>query len=134
MSFFQLGPFFNLALNEVVSSSGSRKMGLQATCSDANSFYFQLERITKDRSLFCNSTCEPWKSLGLRGGEHEGFFGLQAEKIGLKHIWVFPNIGVPQNGWFTMENPIKMDDLAGTRVPLFLEIPIWQVSHQTSFF
>ena len=26
-------------------------------------------------------------------------------------IWVFPKIGVPQNGWFTMENPIKMDDL-----------------------
>ena len=21
-------------------------------------------------------------------------------------IWVFPKIGVPQNGWFTMENPI----------------------------
>ena len=26
---------------------------------------------------------------------------------------MFPKIVVPQNGWFKMENPIKMDDLGG---------------------
>ena len=31
-------------------------------------------------------------------------------------------MGVPPNGWLTMENPIKMDDLG---VPPFWEIPIY---------
>ena len=45
-------------------------------------------------------------------------------------VWGFPSMMVPQNGWFMMENLIKMDDLGG-KPTIFgntrIGIGTWQV-------
>ena len=48
---------------------------------------------------------------------------IDKSQISNMSIWVFPKIGIPQNGCFIMENLIKMDDLG---VPLFLETLIYK--------
>ena len=73
---------------------------------------------------------KPQTSHCLEGNSHfEGrsiyHHEMQRAKIGYQFqmsIWVFPKIGVPQNGLFIVENPIKMDDL---EVPLFSETSIF---------
>ena len=44
------------------------------------------------------------------------------DNVFIKTIWVFPKIGVPQNGWFIMENPIN-------GIPLILETSICTFIH-----
>ena len=45
---------------------------------------------------------------------------------------MFPKIGVPQNGWCIMKNPIKIDDLGGPS--LFLETFIFNRKNKVSTF
>jgi len=68
-------------------------MGEKKTNQTCHVFFFSL----------CQKKWVPqvlWKIL-LKMGSSSPIFGVNIE-----NIWVFPKIGVPQNGWFIMENPI----------------------------
>ena len=50
----------------------------------------------------------------------------------LLSTWVFPKIGVPQNGWFITEHPNKMDDLGG-KPTIFGNIHLFWKSQLSDF-
>ena len=66
------------------------------------------ERLDDGRDVVCwlgyvsrfLSRWSRWSQVLVMGGE----------------IWMFPKIGVPQIGWFIMENHIEMDDFGGTTI------------------
>ena len=65
------------------------------------------------------STESCWEAQGTKMARGKAKPGIRIAKtrvvdeygatVNLGSIWVFPKIGVPQNGWFIMENPIKRD-------------------------
>ena len=100
-----LAPFASLKLAEWTRFTHKSRSTLHPGWNPAS-------RLLKGQTEATPST-PSWPANGMKG-----------------HLWGFPKIGVPQNGWFIMENPIKMDDLG---VPLFLETPIYR-STKISFF
>ena len=75
-----------------------------------------MEEILKEKEMYQITEGRKYRSDAAVGIQYKHWSTNGIETSKYTSIWVFPKIGVPQNGWFIMENPIKMD---GLEVPPF---------------
>ena len=81
---------------------------------------FQLSKRTcLVESSGMHRSCHPWSQEVRRTRSTTSITQINrhvTSNTSRSSIWVFPKIGVPQNGWFIMENPIKIGWFGGTTI------------------
>ena len=96
------------------------------------SWIFEPKKVTR---LTAGTKEDIIRSLLVERGErHLVWIQVHSSTLQEINIWLFPKIGVPQNGWFIMENAIKMDDLGA---PVFfgnIHIPLMFVIFEVDDF
>ena len=88
----------------------------------------QLRQVREMNAVFSQEdhwqNCDRWPCGGVVGWRVIAWLTSGSRYI---YIWMFPKIGVPQNEWFTMENPMYKWMIWGVYPMIFGSPPIFRV-------